>query len=130
MNHLIRNQWIRKSNGFSLIEVVISLLILSLALLAIAGLHVTSIYGNSFANRLTQATYVIQDRLESLKYLPLESELLAVGTHDEGSITFSGTVFNRSYTVALNNNLRTINYTVTYNDGTNHTISFMTMRSE
>jgi len=86
--------------------------------------------GIQVSKKLTQATYVIQDRLEFLKYLPLDSPLLQAGTHDDGNTTLSGVVFNRSYNVVINGNLRTINYTVTYNDGKNHTYSIMTIRAE
>ena len=120
----------KKQKGFTLIEVVLGLFILAVGLLSIAGMQMTSVRGNAFSNKMSQATYVIQDRLEFLRYLPLDSPLLEAGTHDDGSTTVSGIVFNRSYEVAINSNVRTINYTVTYNDGTDHTHSIMTIRTQ
>jgi type IV pilus assembly protein PilV len=55
-----------KREGFSLIEVLIALVFLAIGLLAVASLQVTSVRGNFFSNNLMQATYVAQDRLESL----------------------------------------------------------------
>ena len=127
---------IEKQTGFSLIEVLVGLVILAVGLLAMAGLQATSVRGNAFSNNLMQATYVAQDRLEFIINLPLDSSQLQAGNYNPGPITISGpegyssVVFNPSYTVVVNGNLRTINYTVTWNDGVNHSISFSTIRSQ
>jgi len=121
---------IEKQKGFSLIEVLIGLVFLSFGLLAMAGLQATSVRGNFFSNNLMQATYVAQDRLEFLKNLPFDSAQLQTGNYNPGPVTISGVVFNQSYTVAVNGNLKTIHYTVTWNDGINHNITFSTIRSQ
>jgi len=121
---------IEKQTGFSLIEVLIGLIFLALGLLSIAGLQATSVRSNIFSNNLMQATYVAQDRLEFLKNLPLDSPQLQVGNYNPGPITISGVVFNPSYTVVVNGNLRTIHYTLTWNDGTNRNVNFSTIRSQ
>ncbi|PON12636.1 hypothetical protein C2W62_38590 [Candidatus Entotheonella serta] len=56
--------------GFTLIEVGLSILILSFALLAIAEMQIIAMQGSSFANQLSQSTLLAQDRLESLMLLP------------------------------------------------------------
>jgi type IV pilus assembly protein PilV len=119
----------RNRKGFTLIEVLVGLVILAVGLLAIAGMLVTSVKGNYFSNQLTQASYIAQDRLEFLKNLPIDNGALNAGTHPEVSVTVSGQVFSRSYTVAVNGGLKTITYTVTWNDGRDHSVSFTTMRS-
>lgn len=116
-----------KQKGFTLIEVVIGLVILSVGLLGVAGMQITAVKGNYFSKNLTQASYIGQDRLELLKNLPIAS--LDPGAYTESPVTISGQVFNRSYTVAANGNLRTITYTVSWFDGVNHTVSFQTIRS-
>jgi type IV pilus assembly protein PilV len=127
---------IEKETGFSLIEVLIGLIFLAIGLLSIAGLQATSVRGNIFSNNLMQATYVAQDRLEFIKNLPLDSPQLQAGNYNPGPITISGpegyssVVFNPSYTVVVNGNLRTIHYTVTWNDGFNHNVTFSTIRSQ
>jgi len=121
---------IEKQKGFSLIEVLIGLVFLSFGLLAMAGLQATSVRGNFFSNNLMQATYVAQDRLEFLKNLPFDSAQLQPGNYNPGPITISGVVFSQSYTVAVNGNIRTIHYTVTWHDGINHNITFSTIRSQ
>jgi type IV pilus assembly protein PilV len=124
------NKKIEKQKGFSLIEVLIGLIFLAIGLLAIAGLQVTSVRGNFFSNNLMQATYVAQDRLEYLKNLPFNSPQLQANNFSDGNTTISGMVFNRKYGVSINGNLKTINYTVTWNDGVDHNITFSTVRSQ
>jgi len=121
---------VQRQKGFSLIEVLIGLIFLAIGLLAIASLQVSSVRGNYFSNNLMQATYVSQDRLEFLKNLPFASPQLAANIYNDGSMTISGIVFNRTYEVVINGNLMTINYTVTWNDGVDHRITFSTVRSQ
>jgi prepilin-type N-terminal cleavage/methylation domain-containing protein len=118
----------KKEIGFSLIEVLVGLTILAVGLLAVGSLLVTSIRGNSFSNNLMQATYVAQDGLEFLKNLPPESPALQPGNYDLLPTTLLGVIFNHSYTVVIKDDLKTINYTVTWNDGRNHHITFSTIR--
>lgn len=120
----------KNRNAFTLIEVLIAMTILAVGLLAITSLHVSSIRGNSFSGSLMQATYVAQDGLEFLKNLPLDDTSLAEGNHKDGDVTVSGMLFKRSYSVFINNDLKTINYTVTWNDGRNHTLTFSTIKSQ
>jgi type IV pilus assembly protein PilV len=119
----------RNRKGFTLVEVLVGLVILAVGLLAIAGMLVTSVKGNYFSSHLTQASYIAQDRLEFLKNLPIDNGALDAGAHAELPVTVSGLDFNRSYTVAVNGALKTITYTVTWNDGRDHSVSFTTMRS-
>ena len=115
--------------GFSLIEVLVGLVLLAIGLLAIAGMQITSVRGNFFSHYLTQASYAAQDRLEFLDNLPIDDAQLQPGNYNDGTVTISGIVFNRAYTVAINGDLRTITYTVSWNDGVNRSISFSTIRS-
>jgi type IV pilus assembly protein PilV len=121
---------IQKQRGFSLIEVLIGLIFLAIGLLAIAALQATSIRGNFFSNNLMQATYVAQDRLEFLKNLPLDSPALQAGNYNPIPAILSGVVFNQSYTVVVSGDLKTIHYTVAWNDGMNHNVTFSTIRSQ
>jgi len=121
---------VSKKDGFSLIEVLIALTFLAIGLLAIASLQVTSVRGNFFSNNLMQATYVAQDRLEYLKNLPFDDPLLSLGDHPDDTKPISGINFNRAYRVGLNGNLKTVKYTVSWNDGANHSISFSTFKSQ
>jgi type IV pilus assembly protein PilV len=58
----------KKSNekGFSLIEILIAITVFAIGILAVNMMQVTAIKGNSFANDLTKASTLAQDRMEKL----------------------------------------------------------------
>jgi len=115
--------------GFSLLELLIGLVILSIGLLAIAGMQVTSVRGNFFSKNITEASYVAQDRMEFLNNLQLDAPQLQPGNYNDPTQTYSGVVFNPSYSVVNNAGLRTINYVVSWNDGVARTMMISTIRS-
>jgi len=69
-----------RQNGFSLIEVMISILVLSFGLLGVAAMQVTSIKVNSIANKVTSASTILQDRVETLMALPFNHADLSDAT--------------------------------------------------
>ena len=122
-----------------MVEVLIGIIFLAIGLLAVAGMIATSARGNFSSNNVMVATYAAQDRLEFLKNLPLASPSLTVGTHNDGStqvsaVFYQSLVFNRFYAVTLvagpSGNYLRIDYTVSWNDRTNHSIAFNTMRAD
>lgn len=121
---------VSKKDGFSFLEVLIALIFLAIGLLAIASLHVTSVRGNFFSNNLMQATYVAQDQLEYLESLSFGDPLLSYGDHQDATRNISGIDFKRAYRVEPNGNLKSVKYTVSWNDGVNHSISFSTFKSQ
>ena len=52
--------------GFTLLEVIVAISILTFGLLAVASMQMTAIRGNYNASNITEATTVAQDRLEEL----------------------------------------------------------------
>ena len=115
--------------GLTLIEILIAIVILSIGILGIGAMQMASTRGNFFSHYLTQACYVAQDRLEFLNHLPYDDALLTTGIHNDGNTTLSGIAFSRSYEVANNGDLKTITYTVAWNDGMNRQTAFSTIRS-
>lgn len=53
--------------GFSLLEMLIAVTILAFGLLAVAGLQVTAMKGNSNGNAMTQATSYAEERIEQIR---------------------------------------------------------------
>jgi len=68
----------KKSNekGFSLIEILIAITVFAIGILAVAKMQITAIKGNSFANDLTEATTLAQDRMEKLIGLSYDDTIL------------------------------------------------------
>jgi type IV pilus assembly protein PilV len=112
----------KESKGFSLIEVLIALVILSISLLALAGLMVQTTQNNSFGNHMTEAATFGQDQLERLRARPFNS---MIGGADvvTGS---TGQVYNRSWVVTPNSTTAETTITINWNDPISHSISFTT----
>ncbi|PJA27440.1 MAG: hypothetical protein CO189_07045 [candidate division Zixibacteria bacterium CG_4_9_14_3_um_filter_46_8] len=56
-----------KEKGFTIIEVLVAIILLTIGLLGMAPMMVTSMSGNSFANELTAANMIASDYIENLK---------------------------------------------------------------
>lgn len=128
MNHSL------KSNGFSLIEVLISLVILAISLLALAGLMTTTTRNTASGGHLTEAATFAQDRLEELRVTTWDN--IVSGNDDstliQGStgINYSSTGinYNRVWTVLDQNiNEKRVTVTVNWNDRVDHSINFLTV---
>ena len=62
-NYYIHNQ----ANGFSMLEVLISVLVLSIGLLGLAALHASSLKANHGAYHKSQATYLAYDIVDRMR---------------------------------------------------------------
>jgi type IV pilus assembly protein PilV len=67
--------------GFTLLEVIVAISILTFGLLAVASMQMTAIRGNYNASNITEATTVAQDRLENLMGLLYSDPLLDPGNY-------------------------------------------------
>ncbi|MGM0571780.1 type IV pilus modification protein PilV [Marinobacter sp.] len=95
----------KSTQGFSLIEVLVAVLILAIGLLGVAGVQVVSMQNTSNANLRTQATVYAQDMAEQIRAhggsLPSNGDIDAwedrlvdaLGPDAEANITSSGNVF-------------------------------------
>ena len=71
--------------GFTLLEVIIAISILTFGLLSVASMQMAAIRGNYNASNITEATTVAQDRLEGLMGLTYgHSDLSDPGTGTDG----------------------------------------------
>ena len=112
-----------KSKGFSLVEVLIALVILSVSLLALAGLMVQTTHNNSFGNHMTEASTVAQDIFERLRARPYNSMTCGPPDNVYGS---SGQKYTRDCTVVHDTGGTEANAVirVRWDDSTKHEISF------
>ena len=115
-----------KSSGFSLIEILIAIVILSISLLALAALMVTTTQSNSFGAHMSEATTFAQDMLERLRVSPWANVVSG-----EDQVTGStGINYDRNWMVSPNppspgDGLRTVTITVRWNDKVGHSISLL-----
>ena len=114
-------------NGFTLLEVLIGLSILAIGILAIAGMYITSIKGTAFSKNLTQASFLVQQRIEFLKGLPINDSRLDTGDY-QNEIVIDG--YRGSYKTIRNTNFVVIRYTVSWiENGVTHNVSFSALKS-
>jgi type IV pilus modification protein PilV len=55
--------------GFSMVEVLVAILLLTVGLLALAKMQTHAVASNSFGSQLTAATFLAQDKVEELRLL-------------------------------------------------------------
>jgi type IV pilus assembly protein PilV len=105
--------------GFTLLEVIVAISILTFGLLAVASMQMTAIRGNYNASNITEATTVAQDRLEDLMGLLYSDPLLDPGNGLSDPAPPSPSGYTITYDVLDNNpitNTRLITVTVRWQD--------------
>ena len=108
--------------GFTLLEVMISIIILSVALLALAGLQIISIRGNSFGGTMTEAITLAKDKIEDLKRDDWSN--VATG-YDMPAPPGRGINYARNWVVQMVGQTKEVAVTVSWDNG-NHQISLAT----
>ncbi len=58
-----------RQHGFSMVEVLVAILLLTIAFLALARMQTQAVASNNFGNQLTEATFLAQDKVEELLLL-------------------------------------------------------------
>jgi len=72
------------NDGFTLLEVLFAICVLSIGILAVASMQIGAIQGNSFAGHVTEGTTWAQDKLEELMALPYEDPWLEAAGNPPG----------------------------------------------
>jgi len=91
-----RTKKIRGEEGFTLLEVIAAISILTFGLLGVASMQTTSMRTNFTADRLTEGTIWAQDKLEELMALPNTDSDLSDGSHGPQTVVSA----NNTYTIA------------------------------
>jgi len=79
-----------REKGFTLLEVIIAMAILSVGLLAIGYMQITAIDSNSTGNRITEGTTLAQDKLEELITHRMTHDDLKVSGNPHTDVTHPG----------------------------------------
>lgn len=77
---------LKSEKGFSLVELLIAVVLLTIGLLAVAGMQTTAINSNAWANRLTTAASLAQEVMENfLARNPETDPILITATNDNAT---------------------------------------------
>lgn len=68
-NHQMKSWGKHCQSGFSMVEVLVAILLLTVGLLALATMQTQAVASNSYGNKLTEATFLAQDKMEELRLL-------------------------------------------------------------
>ncbi len=85
-----RQRRLNEQSGFSLIELVIALMILTIGTLAMAGTTIYAVRSVTLAGLATERTAARQSAMESLRALPFDS--IAAGTGSQGIFSMDWSV--------------------------------------
>ena len=116
--------------GFTLIEIMIALVVMSIGLTALAAVQISAIRGNAFSKRMTTAVSIADEKIEQLKSSPYANIL----SESSIQITQSNMNFTRQVTVKDNDllpNTKTIIVTVNWSEGSkSHSVPVTTIVSQ
>lgn len=115
----------KKESGFTMIELLIALFVLSFALLAISSMVYSVMNSTALSRETAAATTLTQDKLESLKNTVVSSL-----TSGNDAIQLGSVNYRRQWTVAPSANTRTITVTVNWTSRGPHSVATTTIRGE
>jgi type IV pilus assembly protein PilV len=122
--------FISSEEGFTLLEIMIALVVLSVSLVALAGLQISAIRGNTFSKRMTTAVSIANEKMEQLK----NSSYANILSESSIQVNQSNMNFTRQVTVTNNSplpNTKTVNVTVTWSQGSkSHSVPMTTIISQ
>jgi prepilin-type N-terminal cleavage/methylation domain-containing protein len=111
----------RGERGFTLLEVVAAISVLTFGLLGVASMQTTSMRVNFSADRLTEGTIWAQDKLEELMALPNTDSDLSDGSHGPQTVFSANNPYTLEWDVVDNvdpgspvNNAKLITVRVTW----------------
>lgn len=114
-----------RQRGFSILEVLITLVVLASGLLAIGGLYSKIMNGSAAAKERSEAVVLAEKKLEELRYALYSS--IASGSDSVNAVTGSGSSanFSRSWSVTSSASpaYKTITVTVSWTDSRNQSQS-------
>jgi type IV pilus assembly protein PilV len=115
--------------GFTLIEIMIALVVMSIGLTALAAVQISAIRGNAFSKRMTTAMSIADGKMEQIKngsYASIISESATQVTQSNMNFTRQVTITNGPLA-----NTRTVNVTVSWSEGSkSHMVPITTIVSQ
>jgi type IV pilus assembly protein PilV len=113
---------IGETRGFTLIEVLVTALILTIGLLGTLGLATGIIRGNFFSKNITSATAIAQTQLEAVQNRGYVNATTTNFPAEAATVSMGSVSFSRTTTITNNSpssNMKTVSVTVTWNETNN-----------
>ena len=128
VNKMISRDFLKEEarpQGFSLIELLIALVILSISFLGLASLMIQTTKNNSFGYCMTEAATFAQDQLENFRTSPWAN----VVTGNDVRLGSAGANYARNWVVVPNgvppnDTIKEITITISWNDRIDHSVDF------
>jgi len=120
LNQELRQDIATSQIGFTLLEVLVAIVILTIGLLGTAGLTTGVIRGNHYSKNVTSATAAGQTMLESVKSSGYTNATSANFPND--TVTMGGMTFTRTTTITNSSpaaNMKTVSVTVSWTESKN-----------
>ena len=105
--------------GFTLIELFVTILILTIGLLGTAGLTTGIIRGNFFSKNITSATVIAQTQLEAVQNKGYLGATTTNFPSAAQTVPMSGLNYSRTTTITTAANMKTISVTVNWTEANN-----------
>ena len=119
--------------GFSLIEVLIALLVLMVGMAGILSLQLTSMKATSFSRHATEASSLVEDKVEDMRTVALTSARFASGTDqvDARGVADANGIYTRTWTITPGTETTVVSVSVTWTErgGDPYTITMADMRT-
>jgi Tfp pilus assembly protein PilV len=94
---------IKNNEGFTLLEVIFAISILTVGILSVAAMQAGSIRGNAFAWATSEASTVAMGQIETLLDLDYDDASLTDGSHPDVASPVTVGRYNITWTVATDN---------------------------
>ncbi len=98
---LRRGEMLLSGKGYTLIEIIIAITILSLIVVPVSTLLSQSVYSNIKSKEIMTATALAQDKIEELKALSFYEVRAKLGEQNEDCIEFNNYYFYRSVKIQM-----------------------------
>ena len=113
---------IGEMRGFTLIEVLVTALLLTIGLLGTLGLATGIIRGNFFSKNVTSATAIAQSQLEAVQNRGYVNATTTNFPSAAATVSMGSVSFSRTTTITDNSpssNMKTVSVTVSWNETNN-----------
>lgn len=125
----------KDEKGYSLIELVISILVFAVGFLGVTKMEQHAIMGNSFSLQMSNSISIADSQVEYIRGLSIDDAQLSLGTHDGGDFVYQGIPYSLSWTVSTTGlgpsvNSRSINIQIDWVEkGNDHSMVMNLIRS-